>query len=104
MDPMTTTEAAYEESVIKADEARVEQHFAEIQQVLSDVLAVRKQCYSRRGNLAYALDIIEAVRYGDTQGFTLDHIRALQAFDADYGTPALLTALARVFEADRGGA
>ena len=100
-DPMESPEQAEAEAVERQDEARREQHWREAEQVMADVLAVRRVLAPRCGHLPTALDVIDAVRWGHdwVEGFTRDNLRTLQAFDSDYGTPALLRVLAKALEA-----
>ena len=101
-DPMTGYEAAEADAVDRQDEARREQHWREAEKVVSDALAVRRVIAPRLGDLPYALDLIDAVRWGVPEawadGITSDTIRILQAFEADYGTPALLRVIATAME------
>ena len=99
-DPMTGYEQAEAEAVDRQDEARREQHCREAEQAVSDVLMVRRVLAPRRGALPTVVDVLDAVRWGDqfADGFTRDSIRILQAFDADYGAPALLRVIATAME------
>jgi hypothetical protein len=93
MDPMTTAEAAYEESVMKADDARVEQHWREAESAaafcVDDARGLRvDDC----GAVEY---VLSGVR--DETNTDFDY-QTLRAFAADYGLPALLRVIAKSLE------
>jgi hypothetical protein len=97
MDPMTTVEAGYEESVTKADDARVEQHWREAELAVGRRLSDWfDSVYDKCDPLEAAHDVVQDVMV--PMGRDGDDVRLLRAFTADYGTPALLRVIAKALE------
>lgn len=92
-DPLTTPEAAYEESVTKADEARVEQHWREAEQAAETRLDMARAITA--DDIQTVIRVLECVR---DETDTRDDFRILRDFRETYGDAALVTVIARALE------